>query len=200
MEFFRILLKRPAAPGLDPEKRRILGMKKLLRGIYKGIQMGEVIICLSGLIVTTLLICAQVVNRYWLRFEIMWMNDLALYVFILLMFMAFAATTWKEGHVPVEIFKNMVFKNRPVEGAIYRVFLVVLSIIILLAIFPVTYQFTARAIKYPEYATLVRWLNTSWLMTALFVAFCLTLLHLLVILVRDIKVMVKTIQANTRRN
>jgi TRAP-type C4-dicarboxylate transport system permease small subunit len=175
-------------------------MKKFLQGIYKGIQMGEVIICLFGLIATTLLICAQVINRYWLRFEIMWMNDLALYVFIFLMFMAFSATTWKEGHVPVEIFKNMVFKNRPVGGAIYRVFLVVLSIIILLAIFPVTYQFTTRAIKYPEYATLVRWLNTSWLMTALFVAFCLTLLHLLVILVRDIKVMVKTIQANTRRN
>jgi len=174
-------------------------MKKLLQGIYKGIQMGEIIICLFGLIATTLLICAQVVNRYWLRIEVMWLNDLALYVFILLMFMAFAATTWKEGHVPVEIFKNMVFKNRPVGGAVYRVFLVVLSIVILLAIFPVTYQFTARAIKYPEYATLVRWLNTSWLMITLFVAFCLTLLHLLVILKRDIKVMVKTIQMNRRR-
>jgi C4-dicarboxylate transporter DctQ subunit len=194
------MLKRPVAPGLDPEKRRILGMKKLLRGIYKGIQMGEIIICLFGLIATTLLICAQVVNRYWLRFEIMWMNDLALFIFIFLMFMAFSATTWKEGHVPVEIFKNWVFKNRPVGGAIYRVFLVALSIVILLAIFPVTYQFTARAIKYPEYATLVRWLNTSWLMIALFVAFCLTLLHLLVILTRDIKVMIKTIQASTRRD
>jgi TRAP-type C4-dicarboxylate transport system permease small subunit len=154
---------------------------------------------LFGLIATTLLICAQVVNRYWLRIEIMWLNDLALYVFILLMFMAFSATTWKEGHVPVEIFKNMVFKNRPVEGAIYRVFLVALAIVILLAIFPVTYQFTARAIKYPEYATLVRWLNTSWLMITLFVAFCLTLLHLLVILTRDIKLMIKTIQMNRRR-
>jgi C4-dicarboxylate transporter DctQ subunit len=186
-------------PGPDPEKRRTMGMKKLLQGIYKGIQMGEIIICLFGLIATTLLICAQVVNRYWLRIEVMWLNDLALYVFILLMFMAFSATTWKEGHVPVEIFKNMVFKNRPVEGAIYRVFLVALSIVILLAIFPVTYQFTARAIKYPEYATLVRWLNTSWLMIALFVAFCLTLLHLLVILARDIKLMIKTIQMNRRR-
>jgi TRAP-type C4-dicarboxylate transport system permease small subunit len=174
-------------------------MKKLLRGIYKGIQMGEIIICLLGLIVTTLLICAQIVNRYWLRFEIMWMNDLALYTFMFFMFMAFSATTWKEGHVPVEVFKNMVFKNRPVEGAVYRVFLVILSIVILLAIFPVTYQFTARAIQYPEYATLVRWLNTSWLMIILFVAFCLTLLHLLVILVRDVKVMVKTTRLNRRR-
>jgi C4-dicarboxylate transporter DctQ subunit len=174
-------------------------MKKLLQGILKGIQMGEVIICLFGLIATTLLICVQVVNRYWLHIEIMWLNDLALYVFILLMFMAFSATTWKEGHVPVEILKNKVFKNRPVGGAVYRVFLVALSIVILVAIFPVTYQFTARAIKFPEYATLVRWFNTSWLMITLFIAFGLTLLHLLVILGRDIKVMIKTIQTNTRR-
>jgi len=174
-------------------------MKKLLQAILKGIQMGEVIIVLFGLIATTLLICAQVINRYWLHIEIMWLNDLALFIFMLFMFMAFAATTWKEGHVPIEIFKNWVFKNRPVGGAIYRVFLVALSIVILLAIFPVTYQFTARAIKFPEYATLVRWFNTSWLMVTLFIALCLTLLHLLVILTRDIKVMIKTIQTNTRR-
>ncbi|RPJ39092.1 MAG: hypothetical protein EHM27_10015, partial [Deltaproteobacteria bacterium] len=68
-------------------------MKKLLQGIYKGIQMSEIIICLFGLIATTLLICAQVVNRYWLRIEVMWLNDLALYVFILLLFMTDAATT-----------------------------------------------------------------------------------------------------------
>lgn len=174
-------------------------MKKMFPGIYKGIRMAEIIICLSGLIAATLLICAQIVNRYWLRLEIMWMNDMALFIFIFFMFMAFSATTWKEGHVPVEIFKSMVFKNRPVGGAVYRVFLVVLSIVILLAIFPVTYHFMLRAFKYPEYATLVRWFNTSWLMITLFIAFCLTLLHLLVILVRDVKAMMKTIQANKQR-
>jgi hypothetical protein len=36
-------------------------------------------------------------------------------------------------------------------------------------------------------------------MVTLFIALCLTLLHLLVILTRDIKVMIKTIQTNTRR-
>ncbi len=174
-------------------------MKNLLQRILKAIQLGEIIACLVGLIATTILICAQVANRYWLHIEVMWLNDLALFIFIFFMFIAFAATTWKEGHVPVEVFKNMVFKNRPVGNAAYRVFLVVLSIVILLGIFPVTYQFAARAIKYPEYATLVRWLNTSWLMITLSVALCLTLLHLLVILARDIKVLIDTIQTNVRR-
>jgi len=174
-------------------------MKKALTALLNGIQKGEMAICLIGLIISTLLICATVVNRYWLNFEIMWLNDLALYCFVFFMFVAFAVTTWKEGHVSVDLFRKRVLKNRPVGGAFYKVFLEVLSLVILGILLPVAYQFMLRAIKYPEYGTLVRWFNTSWLQIALFISLVLVLVHLLAILRRDIKECVKVLHAHSPR-
>lgn len=156
-------------------------------------QTTQVIICTIGLILTTLLIFAQVINRYWLHFEIMWFGDLALYLFIFFMFVAAAITTWREGHVAVDVFRDRITKGKPTAAAIYRVFLVVLSIAILGVLLPIAYQFMLRAMKYPEYGTLVRWFNISWLQITLFFALAFVLLHLLVIARRDIAELIRNI-------
>ena len=167
-------------------------MKKVFSAILRGIQAGEMILALISLSSATLLVLAQVINRYWLRFEIMWLSDLALYAFIFFMFAAFAVATWKEGHVSVDVVKNKMFKNRPVGAAAYRVFLVILSMVILGSLFFPLTPFMKRAIQYPEYGTLVRWFNTSWLMIWLYIAFVLVMIHLFVLLRRDLRELAKT--------
>lgn len=168
-------------------------IKSVLKRILHGVQTTQVIICSIGLILTTLLIFAQVINRYWLHFEIMWFGDLALYLFIFFMFVAAAITTWREGHVAVDVFRDRITKGKPTAAAIYRVFLVVLSIAILGVLLPIAYQFMLRAMKYPEYGTLVRWFNISWLQITLFFALAFVLLHLLVIARRDIAELIRNI-------
>ncbi len=168
-------------------------IKSVLKRMLHGVQTTQVIICTIGLILTTLLIFAQVINRYWLHLEIMWFGDLALYLFIFFMFVAAAITTWREGHVAVDVFRDRVTKGKPIAAAIYRAFLVVLSIAILGVLLPIAYQFMLRAMKYPEYGTLVRWFNISWLQITLFFALAFVLLHLLVIARRDIAELIRNI-------
>jgi TRAP-type C4-dicarboxylate transport system permease small subunit len=161
-------------------------MQKFLQFLLKIIEKAEIIFCVVTLCITTLFICATIANRYIFHYEIMWLNDFALYIFVFFMFTAAAVTASKEGHISIEMFRNRLFKNKPVGGALYKIFLDALSIIILLVFFPVAYQFMKRAIQYPEWGTLVRWFNTSWLQIYLFVALLLVLMHLTIIFVRDI--------------
>ena len=56
-----------------------------------------------------------------------------------------------------------------------------------------------RAIEYPEYGTLVRWFNTSWLQILVFWSLLLVLLHLLVIARRDIGQLIQTIRTGSRK-
>jgi C4-dicarboxylate transporter, DctQ subunit len=163
------------------------------------IKSAETAICGVGLIITTLLIFAQVVNRYVLHFEIMIFNDLALYTFVFFMLLAAAYTTWNEGHVAVDMFREWLVRGRPVAAEVYRVFLVLLSIGILCLLLPVAYQFMRKAVQYPEYGTLVRWFNTSWLQILVFWSLLLVLLHLLVIARRDIGQLIQTMRAGSRK-
>lgn len=166
-------------------------IKAALKSVLNGVQAAEAIICVVGLMITTLLIFAQVMNRYFLHFEIMWFSDLALYVFIFFMLIAAAVATWREGHVAVDFLRDRIVKGRPVVAAIYRVFLDVICIAALCTILPPAYRFMKRAMKYPEYGTLVRWFNTSWLQITLYIALLLVLVHLLVITARDTGELIK---------
>jgi hypothetical protein len=56
-----------------------------------------------------------------------------------------------------------------------------------------------RAMQYPEYGTLIRWFNTSWLQIFLFICLVLCLVHLLVILIRDLKEFGKALQTKSPR-
>jgi len=173
-------------------------IKSLLKWLLHVIQTTQGIICAVGLVACTLLVFAQVINRYWLHFEIMWFGDLALYSFIFFMFVAAAVTTWREGHVAVDFLRERITKNKPTRAAVYRVFLVVLSIAVLGVFLPIAYQFMLRAMKYPQYGTLVRWFNTSWLQITVFVALAFVLLHLLVIARRDIRELIMNHLARSR--
>ena len=174
-------------------------IKSVFKWILRGIQTAQGIICVIGLVATTFLIFAQVVNRYWLHFEIMWLSDLALYIFIFFMFVAAAITTWREGHVAVDSFRDRVTKNKPTATAIYRVFLVVLSIAVLSVFLPITYKFMLRAMKYPEYGTLARFFNESWLQITLFFAMVFVILHLLIIARRDISELIRSYLGRSRK-
>lgn len=161
-------------------------MKTAFQRLLHVIQDAEGIVCAIGLFMTTLLIFAQVINRYFLHFEIMWLSDLALYIFIFFMLIAAAYATWKEGHVAVDFLRDKFVKGNPRLSAAYRLGLNLLALAALWTILPVAYKFMKRAMKYPEYGTLVRWFNTSWLQITLFVALFLVLIHLLVIIGKDI--------------
>ena len=169
-------------------------IKAVLKSLLNGVQVTEGAICAVGLFITTALIFAQVVNRYFLHFEIMWFSDLALYVFVFFMLIAAAIATWREGHVAVDFLRDKIVRGRPVVAAIYRVFLDVMSVAVLCTILPVAYRFMKRAMKYPEYGTLVRWFNTSWLQITLFIALLLVLVHLLVITGRDTGELIKKLR------
>ena len=176
------------------EERHGLGSRIL--GMIKSV---ETVICVIGLFLTTLLIFAQVINRYVLHFEIMILNDLALYTFVLFMLIAAAYTTWNEGHVSVDIFREWLVRGRPVAAELYRVTLVLLSIGILCVLLPIAYGFMRRAIEYPEYGTLVRWFNTSWLQIIVFWSLLLVLLHLLVVARRDVARLIEAIRTGSRK-
>jgi len=162
-------------------------LKCVARLVLDRLQSAELIICGFGLCLTTLLIFAQVLNRYWLHFEIMILGDLALYCFIFFMFIAGAVATWKECHVSVDAFRDKALCGRPRGLARHRAVLTVMSVVILASFLPQVHSFVLRALKYPEWGTLVRWFNHSWLMESFGVAMVLVLLHLLVIAGRDIK-------------
>ena len=174
-------------------------MKKFFQGLLMAIESVEITFGIIAMSITTLLICATVLNRYILHYEIMWLNDLALYIFVFFMFLAFAATAAKEGHISIDMFHKRVFRDHPAGGTFYRLFLVALSIAILLIFLPVTYRFMLKAIQYPEYGTLLRWFNTSWLQIFLFIALILVFMHLLVILGRDLKGFIKVLQTKSPR-
>jgi len=167
--------------------------------ILGAIKWAETAICGIGLIITTVLIFAQVINRYVLHFEIMILNDLALYTFVFFMLLAAAYTTWNEGHVAVDMFREWLVKGRPVAAAVYRVALLFLSIATLCLLLPITYAFMRRAIAYPEYGTLVQWFNTSWLQMLVFWSLLLVLLHLLVIARRDVGALIQIVRAGSRK-
>lgn len=174
-------------------------VRSLFRQILHKIQSLEAIICAIGLVTTTLLVFSQVINRYALHFEIMWFGDLALYTFIFFMLLAAAYATWREGHIAVEYFHDKVFNGKPRGAAIHQSTIVFISIVIACVFLPTSYQFMLRAIKYPEYGTLVRWFNTSWLQITLFVAFALVMLHLFVIARRDIGDVIKIYRSKDGR-
>lgn len=167
--------------------------------VLAAIRSMETMICGAGLIITTLLIFAQVLNRYLLHFEIMILNDLALYTFVVFMLLAAAYTTWNEGHVAVDMFREWLVQGKPVAAGVYRACLVLLSIGILCAALPTAYAFMRRAIEYPEYGTLVQWFNTSWLQMLVFWSLLLVLLHLLIVARRDIGQLIRTIRAGSRK-
>lgn len=148
----------------------------------------ENMVCYTGLLLITFLVFFNVLNRYWFRFEIMWVGDFSLYVFIIFVFSAIMLTTRENGHTSVEVFTQKLFKRAPKAEKPYRIFLIALSILTA-GIFTIpVYNFAARSFKYPEYGTLVRWFNTSWIMQSMFVMMLLVLAHLIQAMLAEMQI------------
>ena len=162
----------------------------VIRSFYRALCIFENVICGAGLFITTFMTFFQVLNRYWLLYEIIWLSDLALYIFIAFMFLVIPLTTRQGGHTAVDVFVESVFAGRPRGRVAYTAFLKMVSIGTVAVFLIPTWAFALRAAKYPQFATLVRWFNTSWLMEMLFVSLVLCLLHLLHGLACDIATLV----------
>lgn len=160
-------------------------VKLALEFVLHGVGVGLGVISFIGLMTFTLLIVAQVINRYLLHFEIIWIGDLAMYCFVATIFSAIAFTTHQGAHLAVEFAADKFLGERPKARATYRVAVVVTSIAVLSTFLPGTYRFMLRALKYPEYGTLVRWFNESWLQVLPFVVSVLMLVSLLGISLRE---------------
>jgi len=143
-------------------------------------------ICSVGLLVSTFLVFAQVLNRYWLHYEIMWIGDLALYIFVFSYISAIAFATFRRGHISVEMFKTKFLKDRPMGLAVYDLVMDTLSLVVVLIFSIPVREFFLRSLKYPEYGTLVRWFNQGWLIYALFGVVILSSIHLLLQIKEDI--------------
>lgn len=157
-----------------------------IKKMLEVISIAETIICATGLWLTSILIFCSVLNRYFFHLPIMWFNDLALYFFVFFMLIASAFTTRERGHTAVDVFRKIIFKRKLRADTIYSIFLNIVSIVIIAMFLPATWKFMLQAIKYPQYGTLVRWFNTSWLMSTLFISMILILVHLFTFLVKDV--------------
>ena len=163
-------------------------MSRLSRSVqtfFKIVTVLENIICTIGLFLITFMTFFAVLNRYWLRFEILWLNDLSLFVFIFFMLCAIILTTREGQHTGVDVFVKSFFADRPLGRIGFNAFLKLVSIGTIIVFMIPAWSFALRAAKYPQYATLVRWFNTSWLMQSLFLCMVLCLLHLVYNLVCD---------------
>ena len=146
--------------------------------IDKGIRFFENVVSAIGLVAITVLVFFQVLNRYMLHFEIMWLGDLALYIFIFTTFIAIGLTTRENGHTSVEVFADMAFKNKPRGHKAYGIFLIGISLVTVLVFGQPTLHFAGRALQYEQLGTLVRWFNTSWLMESMLLMILLAAYHL----------------------
>ena len=151
-------------------------MKKAYLSLIHIITILENTLCATGLIVATVLTFIQVLNRYWLHYEIMWLSDLILYIFVFTVFFIIAMTTREEAHTAVDILEEHLFSG-PVARPIYKICIHFCSLAILCIIVPIFYVYFLKALKFPEYGTLVRWFNTSWLIEGMFVMFLLSIFH-----------------------
>jgi TRAP-type C4-dicarboxylate transport system permease small subunit len=134
-------------------------------------------ICSTGLIVCTVLVVAAVINRYFLHIEIMWLNDLALYLYIPTGMCCIAVTARSDAHTAVDVFVDVALKSRPVAFKIFKIVITLLVLAIFAYFIPLAVKLFQTAWKYPEWGTLFRWYNTSWNREFLVVCIMLSTLH-----------------------
>jgi len=154
--------------------------------LQQGVTAVEKWICSVGLLVSTILVFAQVINRYWLHYEVMWIGDMALYVFVITYILAIALAASQKGHIAVEMLSDHLFGKKPSSKAVYTLVMDVITLVsILVFLKPVT-GFFLMSLKYPEYGTLIRWFNTGWLVQVMFATMVLSAVHMAFHVTRDI--------------
>ncbi|MDR3230432.1 MAG: TRAP transporter small permease subunit [Synergistaceae bacterium] len=152
-------------------------MKRAYLSFVRLITILENAVSTFGLVFATFFTVFQILNRYWLHLEIIWIADLTLYVFVFSSFFSTAIATREDAHTCVDVFVGLLCKGeRAKEWS--RIIISFLCIVILCALTPAFYAYFLRAIKFAEWGTLVRWFNTSWITEAFFVMFILNIFHI----------------------
>ncbi len=152
-------------------------MKKLYFSFIRLLAILENALCAFGIIFATIFTVIQIINRYWLHYEVMWISDLTLYIFILAAIISIAITTREDAHTAVDVFMGQIFRGK--RGSKFgKITVNLLSLGIIWFTMPIFYTFFLRSLKFDEWATLVPWFNTSWLVQAIFVMFVLCIFHI----------------------
>ncbi len=154
--------------------------------LHQGITTVEKWICSVGLLVSTILVFAQVINRYWLHYEVMWIGDMALYVFVITYILAIALAASSRGHIAVEMLPDYFLGKRPAAKSVYTLVMDVITLAAILVFLKPVTGFFLLSIKYPEYGTLIRWFNTGWLVQIMFITMVLSAVHMAFHVFRDI--------------
>lgn len=151
-----------------------------MRRLYGVLSRLEDSVCTIGLYATTLLIFVQVVNRFVLHIGIVWILDLALYLYMIFVFVAAGVATRERGHVAVDAFYQRWFRRRPVGLARYIFALSLLALAAALTFVEPAWQFLLKSLRYPQYSALVPGFDTSWLKVVFSCSFALVMLHLVI--------------------
>jgi len=152
-------------------------MKKIYLSFIRLLTFLENLLCAFGLIFATVFTVIQIVNRYWLHFEIMWISDLVLYVFVLAAIISIAITTREDAHTAVDVFVERMFRGKK-SSKLSKILINCASLGIIWLLMPIFYTYFLRALKFDEWGTLVPWFNTSWLVEAIFLMFVLCVFHI----------------------
>ena len=148
-----------------------------MKKFFSHLEKVEFILGSIGLLAAIVLTFCQVVNRYWLHFEIMWIADFALYIFIFTIYIAIPYGAALKTHIAVDILPDHFCGDDRAKRAIFDIVKSSVTILMVLSISSPVMRVAKRAYRYPEYATLVRWFNMSWLIYAMAVMIVLVILH-----------------------
>ena len=154
-------------------------MKRTYHAFIRCIALLENIFCYTGLLLSSFMVFAQVLNRYFLHYEIMWIGDLTLFIFVPMMILSIALTTRHGGHTSVDVFMDMAFDGRPMARKIYDIVLEVMVLSVIVYLLPMAFKLFRHALKFSEYSTLVRWFNTSWIRETVLIMIALCAIHTL---------------------
>lgn len=148
-----------------------------MRRSFDALRKIEFVLGALGLVISILLTFCQVVNRYWLHYEIMWIGDLALYVFIFTIYVGISYGAAIKTHICVDILPDALCGDDEIRRAWYDLFKDLLTIAMIVSLWGPMWRAVRRAWRYPEYASIVRWFNISWLSYAMGAMAVLTVLH-----------------------
>jgi TRAP-type C4-dicarboxylate transport system permease small subunit len=148
-----------------------------MKKFFHYLTMLEFLLASTGLLLTISLTFCQVINRYWLNFEIIWISDFALYIFILTIYLAIPYGASQKTHIAVDVLPEYLCSDNKTRKVIFEIFKNSVTIVMILGLVGPVWKLLKRAIRYPEYATLIRWFNMSWLFYAMAAMVVLVILH-----------------------
>lgn len=79
-----------------------------MKRFFENLRRLEFFLGAAGLSMSVILTFCQVVNRYWLHYEIMWIGDMALFIFIFTIYVAISYGAALKTHICVDILPDAI--------------------------------------------------------------------------------------------